>query len=319
MRVAAAQIAPVFLDREATLGRMLARIEEAATKGVRLLAFPETILPGYPAWLSPGGGARFDDPVLKDAYARYLEAAVEIPGPEIEALAAAARRHDMFVYAGVAERGTTQGRGSVFASLVAIDPEAGVVSVHRKLVPTYEERLAWAAGDGHGLRVHRFAGVRVGGLNCWENWMPLARTALYGQGEELHVSVWPGSVGLTGDISRFTAREGRVFVLAAGGVLRAGDVPADFPLRDALLAGRDTVYEGGSVVVDPRGEILAGPLAGEEGLLVADLDLARLREERQNFDPAGHYSRPDVFSFVVDRSRRETVGFYDDPESERPR
>lgn len=137
--------------------------------------------------------------------------------------------------------------------------------------------------------------------------MPPARYALYGQGEELHVSVWPGSVSLTGDISRFTAREGRVFVLAASGVLRPEDVPKAFPLREAMFSGRDFLCSGGSLIADPRGEIIAGPLGPEEGLVSAEIDLGLLARERQNFDPAGHYSRPDVFEFRVNRSRLSTL------------
>lgn len=312
MRAAAAQIAPVFLDPAATLEKMLDTVDRAASSGVRLLAFGETVLPGYPAWLSPSGGARFEDPAQKAAYSAYLEVAVPIDGPEVAALVERSRRHGMFIYAGIAERGTTAGRGTVYCTLLALHPERGLVGSHRKLMPTYEERLVWGTGDGAGLRCHDAGGLRVGGLNCWENWMPPARMALYGDGEELHVSAWPGGLRLTRDISRFTAREGRVYVVAASGLLRRGDVPDSFPLKEATFAGGDVLYDGGSLIVDPRGEILAGPLVGEEGLVAADIDPGIIREERQNFDPAGHYSRPDVFRFAVSRRRLRAVVFEDD-------
>ena len=179
--------------------------------------------------------------------------------------------------------------------------------LHRKLVPTYEERLVWAHGDAHGLVVREHRGLRIGALNCWENWMPLPRAALYERGEELHVSIWPGSPDLTRDNSRFVAREGRVFVLAASGVLRGKDIPAGLPLRDALLgdAGDDAVLHSGvSRIIGPDGVELASLDATEEGFVSAEIDLAVLRGERQNFDPAGHYSRPELLRLELDRTAR---------------
>jgi nitrilase len=179
-------------------------------------------------------------------------------------------------------------------------------------MPTYEERLVWGIGDGNGLRVHQAGAARVGGLNCWENWMPQARHALYAQGEELHVSVWPGNPRNTVDITRFIAREGRVFSLAANGLLGLADIPADFPLRAALEEAGVTEYcRGGSALAAPDGRWLAEPLADEERLIVADIDLAEVRAERLTMDPTGHYSRPDVFTVNVDRRRRAASRFQD--------
>ena len=201
---------------------------------------------------------------------------------------------------------------------MAIDPGRGIVSAHRKLQPTYEERLAWASGDGNGLRVHSFTGregetVRVGGLNCWENWMPQARLAMYAGGEDIHVSAWPGAVRNTVDMTRFAALEGRVFSLAAGTILSRSDIPADFPLVATLPDGDYT--DGGSAIAAPDGTWLQEPLAGEERLVVAEVDLAKVREERQNFDPTGHYSRPDVFELSVDRRRLSVSDLGDEPVS----
>ncbi len=310
MKVALAQAAPVFLDPEATVDKILSLLDEAAGNGAELAAFPETFLPGYPVWVSATDGARFDAADQKEAYAAYLQGSVERDGPELAAIAARARTLGVMVWLGVAERGTGSGRGTVYASLAAIHPDKGLVSLHRKLMPTYEERLVWGTGDGCGLDVHDFAGTKIGGLNCWENWMPLARTALYAQGEEVHVSAWPGRAALTADIARFIAREGRVFVLAASGVLRAKDIPKSFPLRDALLATGDLFTTGGSRVVSPTGETIAeGNDNGDEEIVYAELDLALVPRERHNFDPTGHYSRPDVLSLRVNRKRRETVEF----------
>lgn len=313
LRIAAAQLRSVWLDPAATTEKAISWLEEAARQGVELVAFPETFLSGYPFWLELTGGARFNDALQKQAFAAYLDAAVELGGPEIARITEAARDLGVFVYLGTTERDSAAARGTVFCTLVAIDPRKGVVGTHRKLMPTYEERLVWGKGDGHGLRVHPVGAARVGGLNCWENWMPQARHALYAQGEDLHVSVWPGSVRNTADITRFIALEGRVFSLAANGLLSLSDIPTSFPLYAQLEAlGASDFLTGGSAIAAPDGSWLVEPVAHEERLVVADIDLAVVRGERQNFDPAGHYSRPDVFDVRVDRSRRSAAHFTDD-------
>ncbi|MEM7168110.1 MAG: carbon-nitrogen hydrolase family protein [Planctomycetota bacterium] len=303
MRIAAVQFAPSFLDTAATLEQMLAAMSEAANAGASLVAFPETALSGYPGWLSPTGGAAFDDSAQKHAYAHYVDAAVEADGPEVARLAEAARDLDLHLVTGLIERGSARGRGSTWAGLLQVSRRVAP-SIHRKLVPTFEERLVWSAGDANELRTHPLGrDFRVGALNCWENWMPLARAALYEQGEDVHVSVWPGSPELTRDISRFTAREGRVLVVAASGVLQARDIPDSFPLKAAWLeaAEGDFIHSGGTRIVSPTGADLVALDEPVEGIAYADLDPAVLRSERQNFDPAGHYSRPDLLRLEVVR------------------
>jgi nitrilase len=312
MRVAAAQAHPAWLDPAAGTKLVVEWLGRAADDGVELLAFGETFLSGYPAWVSSTGGARFEDAAQKRAYAAYLDAAVELAGPELSSIREAVGDLGVFSYLGITERGAASARGTVFATLVAIDPAAGIVSAHRKLRPTYEERLVWGPGDGHGLRVHRLpSGWRVGGLNCWENWMPLARSALYAGGEDLHVSAWPGSTRLTSDITRFIAREGRVFSLAAGALVSTEDIPSDFPLYEELAAAGGVHQNGGSAVAGPDGRWIVEPVADEERLVVADLDLTVVAEERQNFDVTGHYARPDVLHLQVDRRRQDGVTFVD--------
>lgn len=310
LRACAVQAAPAFLDRSATLAIVLDRLEAARDGGADVCVFPETFWPGYPFWVDITDASRFDEARQKRAYAQYLDAAVALDGSEFAAVVKRCAELEMFVYLGVAER--SESGGSVYCTLVAIDPVHGVVGVHRKLRPTYGERLVWAPGDGHGLRVHEFLGARLGGLNCWENWMPMARAALYAQGEQVHIATWPGAPHLTADISRFVALEGRVFVVSAGAVLRAEHLPEDFALRDEVLAVRSRFTSGGSIIVGPDGEVLAEADKHAEALLFADLDLARVREERQNFDPAGHYGRPDVLGLRLDRRRLGPLESSDD-------
>jgi nitrilase len=309
-RVAAAQVRPAWLDPGATAKKAVQWLEDAAAQGVELVAFPETFLGGYPFWLGLTGGAKFNDARQKRAYAEYLGAAVETNGPEVNSIVEAARDLDVFVYLGALERAVDQARGTVFCSLLAIDPAAGLVGVHRKMMPTYEERLVWGFGDGNGLVVHQMRGLSVGGLNCWENWMPQARHALYALGEELHVSVWPGDPRNTVDVTRFIALEGRVYSLAANGLISIADVPPGFSLYEELADLAVTDFcTGGSALAGPDGTWLVEPVAHEERLVVGDIDTAVVYGERQNFDPTGHYGRPDIFEVRVDRSRRRASAF----------
>ena len=307
MRIAGVQAAPSYLDRKGTIEKVLGSMAEAASGDAELVAFPETFVPGYPAWVDITDGAAWDDADQKAAYSFYLDQSVEVDGDEFGEVVTAARDLSLFAYVGVAER--SRSGGSVYCSLVGIDPNDGIVSVHRKLKPTFGERLVWADGDGNGLWAHNHNGWVVSGLNCWENWMPLARASLYAQGTQLHIATWPGAPYLTKDISRFIAREGRVFVLSVGAVLRAEHIPDDFPLRRAMLEVGERFQSGGTMIVGPDGGVIEGPIKDEERIVFADIDLDAVRRERQNFDPTGHYSRPDVFRLDVDRSRRDPAGF----------
>ncbi len=309
MRIAAAQTAPVWADPDATTDVVVDWIGRAAEAGARLVAFGETFLSGYAFWVARTDGARFDDAEQKEAYAYYLAGAVDLDGPQLAAVCDAAAATGVFTYLGITERSAS--RGTVYATYVAIHPEGGIVGAHRKLMPTYEERMVWGAGDGHGLRTHEVDGMMVGALNCWENWVPTVRHALYAQGEEVHVAGWPGSVGLTQDITRFIAREGRCYVLSAGALLSRSAVPDDFPLKERAFGDDDLLYDGGSAVAAPDGTWVVPPVSGEETLVMADVDAARVRGERQNFDPAGHYFRGDVISVTIDRSRRGPATFHD--------
>lgn len=311
MRIAAAQTRPVWLDAAATTDVVIDWIGRAADSGVDLLAFGETFLSGYPVWLSDTGGAQFNNAAQQAAHAAYLAAAVTLDGPELARITEKVAATGIFTYLGITERGRGPAGTTAYCTLVAIDPSAGIVSAHRKLMPTFEERLIWGTGDGQGLRTHQLGEFSVGGLNCWENWMPQARHALYAAGEHLHISVWPGSTRLTQDITRFVALEGRLFHLAAGSLLSAADIPTDFPLYDELLAVGGFERNGGSAIAAPDGSWLVEPVDGAEQLVTADIDLRDVYAARQNFDAAGHYSRPDVFNVTVDRRRLDAVDFTD--------
>ena len=304
MRIAAAQTAPRWGDTSGTTKQVIDWLTKAAAEDVELLAFGETFLSGYPFWVSRTDGARFDAPDQKEAYAYYLNAAVELDGPELTEITEAVADTGVFTYLGVVER--SRSGGTVYATLVAIDPAKGVVGAHRKLMPTYDERMVWGQWDGHGLGVHHVGAVRVAGLSCWESWMPVARHVLYSEGLDLLVAVWPGSVQLTRDITRFIALEGRCYVLSAGALLYREAVSPSFPLRDRAFADEDSyLYDGGSAIAAPDGRWLVEPVSTEERLVIGEVDRAAVRSERLTFDPAGHYFRPDVFQVRVDRRRRE--------------
>lgn len=314
MRIGIAQIAPVFLDRNATIEKVIARIEEAAEQSCELIAFGETLVAGYSAWLGPTGGATFNDPIQKDIHAHYLDQAVSIERGDLKDVRDVARARRMSVILGITERPDDRGGHTIYCSRVFIDSQGEIASVHRKLMPTHDERMAWGIGDGAGLVTHRVGPFTVGALNCWENWLPLARTALYAQGEDLHVMLWPGSRDNTQDLTRFVARESRSYVISASGLLRNSDVPDSFPHREVFVPDSEaTILNGGSALAGPDGEWIIEPVTDMETLLVADLDHAFVRRERQNFDVPGHYARPDVLRLVVDRRRQTLAQFVDEP------
>ena len=309
MRIAAAQTSPVWGDPDSTKKIVTDWIGRAAGESVDLVAFGEVFMSGYPYWMSFTDGARWNAPDQKEAYAFYLDSAITIDGPQLTEVVEAVRDHGVFTYLGITER--SDSGGTVYATYVAIDPDQGILSSHRKLMPTYDERMAWGIGDGNGLRVHQVGDFKVSGLNCWENWVPAIRHVMYAQGTQLHVAGWPGSVGNTKHITRFIAMEGRCYVLSAGTLLTSESIPMEFPAREASLAGEEPVFNGGSAIAGPDGRWIVEPVDGEERLVIADIDVAAVRGERQNFDPAGHYFRGDVIDVTVDRSRLNPVTFRD--------
>lgn len=308
LKVALAQIAPVWLDKGKTLQKIEVQIEEAAAEGAELIVFGEGLLPGYPFWLALTNGAAWDQKVNKELHAHYVRNSVTIEKGDLDAVCALAKKHVIAIYLGIIERPLDRGGHSIYASLVYISEEGIIQSVHRKLQPTYDERLTWSPGDGNGLKVHPLKQFTLGGLNCWENWMPLPRAALYGQGENLHIAVWPGSDHNTKDITRFIAREARSYVISVSSLMTAEDFPKDTPHLGAILAKAPAVLaNGGSCIAGPNGEWLVEPVLDATGNIYHTLDFNKVYEERQNFDPVGHYSRPDVTKLLVNQERQSTI------------
>ena len=308
LTVALAQISPVWLHREETVAKVAHWIDKAAERGARLVAFGETLVPGYPFWLAHTGGAEFDSKVQKEIHAHYLEQAVDLDAGHLDEVCDRAKKHGIHVMLGCFERPGDRGGHTGYCSLVSVDGAGTIQNVHRKVMPTYEERLSWGAGDGHGLNTFPVGPFRVGGLNCWENWLPLLRSSLQAQGENLHVAVWPGSPRLTRDITRFMALEGRSFVLSVSGVLTRDEIPEGVPHRDLMVASvPEVLADGGSCLAAPTGDWVIEPACEGEQLLLAELPLNLVYQERQNFDPAGHYSRPDVVRLHVNRKRQSLL------------
>ena len=303
--VAAVQAAPAFLDRDATIEKAVVLIHEAAGNGAQLIAFPEAFVPTYPdwAWRSPPGSG-----TAAGWYDRLFEQAITVPGPGVDRLAEAARETGAYVVMGVNERDG----GTLYNTVLWLDPQGQLALKHRKVMPTGAERLVWGMGDGSTLTVLDTPIGRLGGLICWENYMPLARYALYAQGIDVYIApTWDNSDVWVPTL-RHIAKEGRCHVLGVNFCLRGSDVPADLEGRDALYGGEDDwMARGNSCVIGPEGEILAGPLVGEAGIVSASIDVAAARRSRRLFDPVGHYARPDIFRLEVDRRPKSPTTFTD--------
>lgn len=305
VRVAAVQAHAAFLKLEETVARLEFWTAKAAGEGAQLVAFPETWLPGYPAWLDDApGAALWEHAGARAVFQRLFENSVEVPGPVATRIGAAAREHSVALIVGVHERA---GR-TLYNTLLTFAPDGTLANQHRKLVPTYHERLIWGQGDGRGLVAPVVAGVRVGGLICWEHWMPLARQVMHDAGEDIHVAAWPAVQDLHQVASRHYAFEGRCFVIAAGQLLRARDMPPELPLRAEKVSDADALLcRGGSAVIAPSGTYLAGPVYDEETLVLADCDLGEIVRESLTFDVSGHYARPDLFDLRFRAQRPEAV------------
>jgi nitrilase len=298
--VAAVQAAPIFLDREATVEKACALIAQAAAAGAKIVVFPESFIPAYPAWVwaVPAG----EEGLLSELYAELLANAVAIPSPATDQLCNAAKQAGVYVVMGVSERNIEASRASLYNTLLYIDPEGAILGKHRKLVPTGGERLVWAQGDGSTLGVYETPFGVLSGLICWENYMPLARYALYAWGTQIYVAAtWDRGQPWLSTL-RHIAKEGRVYVLGCGMALRTSDLPDRLALKQRFYADADAgewINRGDSAIVSPDGAYLAGPVREREEILYAELDPRQMRGPKWMLDVAGHYGRPDVFELTV--------------------
>ena len=308
----------VQADVPMTLGAGLAQAAEftgtAARDGATLVVFPETWLPGYPIWLDVCRDAGlWNHAPVKTVFRRLAEESVAVPGPAVSALAAIARENRVTLVIGVSERvDAGPGQGTLYNSILTFGPDGALLNHHRKLMPTYTERMVWGAGDADGLRAVGIPGAdrsaRVGSLVCWEHWMPLARQALHESGEDIHIALWPTVHEMHQVASRQYAFEGRCFVLAAGSLMRASALPPELePHPDKVISPDQWVMRGGSSIIAPDGSYIAEPVYETHAILVTDLELDRVREERMTLDVTGHYSRPELLGLRVTRTGRRPV------------
>ena len=303
--VACVQAEPVILDRDATIDKLARLAAEAARNGARLLVFPEAFIPAYPSSVWARALAGWAEPGAKEAFAMLARESLEIPGESADRLGEIARENEVWLVTGVTERDPDR-PGTLYNTLLYHAPDGSLALKHRKLVPTNHERLVWGLGDGKGLETVATGFGKLGGLICWENLMPLARAALYQDGIEIYLAPTADDSEEWHDSMIHIAREARAFVISPSHFQRAASYPDDFPLRK-LFDGVDVIGRGGSAILAPDGSYLAGPLYDEEGILYAELDPARLDEERQRFDPAGHYHRPDVLGLRVSPGAAEAT------------
>jgi nitrilase len=303
------QAAPVFFDRDATVAKVAELTAETAANNARLILFPEAFIPAYPRGLSFGAVVGSRTPAGRQLWARYWTNSVLVPGPTTEALSVMARRARAFLTVGAIERAGARGCGTLYCTLLYFGPDGTLLGKHRKLMPTAAERVIWGQGDGSTLTVLNTEIGRIGGLICWENYMPLARMALYAKGVQIYLAptadareTWQGTL-------RHIACEGRCFVLGCNQFVAKSHLPASLEGMEELADAPEILCRGGSAIISPLGDVIAGPLYDREGILYADLDLTQVIEGKFDFDVAGHYARPDVFQLTVDERSQSPVAW----------
>lgn len=313
-KVAVVQATPVLFDRDATVEKVVTLIAEAAAGGASLVLFPEAFIPAYPRGLAFGTVVGSRSPVGRDVWQRYWEQSVDVPGESTARIADAAAEHGVFVAIGVIERDDRNGErpgGTLFCTLLYFGPDGTLLGKHRKLKPTAAERLIWGEGDGSTLSAFDTELGTIGGLICWENYMPLARVAMYAKGVELWLAPTADSRDGWQSTMQHIALEGRCWVLGCNQFVTKADYPVDLPEIELLADQPEIMSRGGSVIVSPLGEVVAGPLWNAEGILYADIDLAEVARAKFDFDVVGHYSRPDVFRLTVNERAQRSVEFTD--------
>ncbi len=307
--VAIIQESPVFLNLGQSMEKALELIRKASGNGAKLIVFGETWLSGYPSWLDNCQDVNlWDHEPVKQVFALTHANSINVPGKETDQIGKLAKELGLTIVIGVNEKVESgKGNGSLYNSLLTITEDGRLANHHRKLVPTFTEKLVWAPGDGHGLNAVDAGFGRVGGLICWEHWMPQARQAMHESGEHIHVAVWPWVHDIHQLASRQYAFEGRCFVIAAGQILRAGDLPKGLKLKEDLPDDPEhLLLKGGSCIYAPDGSCLLEPQYDRNETIIIEIpDLEMTQRERMNLDVSGHYNRPDVFSLDINRKRQE--------------
>ncbi len=304
VQVAVVQAASVIMDREATTEKAVSLTLEAARKGAKIVVFPEAFIPAYPRGLTFGAKVGSRSPEGRRDWLRYWENAVPVPGGTTEALGEAARQAGVYLIIGVIERDTEMSCGTVYCSVLFFGPDGTLMGKHRKLKPTGSERLIWGEGDGSTLPVFDTPYGRIGALICWENYMPLARAAMYAKGVQLYIAPTADARNLWQSTIRHIAFEGRCFVLSCNQYVTKDMYPANLATYDELASSPDVMCNGGSAIVGPMGDYVAEPVWGREEILLAELDLSAIAAAHFDFDVVGHYARPDVFQLHVNEEKR---------------
>jgi len=311
-KIAIIQRPPVLLDRSATIAVAVQSVAEAAAAGAMLIVLPESFIPGYPSWIWRLAAGK-NGALIGQLHARLQANAVDIASGDLRELCEAASLHGVTIVCGINECDRRHGGGTLYNTVVVIGTNGEVLNRHRKLMPTNPERMVHGFGDATGLRTVDTPVGRIGTLICWESYMPLARYSLYAQGVEIYIApTYDTGEGWISTL-RHIALEGRCWVLGSGTVLRGSDIPDDFPAREQLFPDRDEwINDGDSVVVDPQGRLVAGPLHREAGILFADIDVTLVAPARRTLDVTGHYARPDIFELQVRRTPATAVRYIDE-------
>ena len=300
IKVASAQLSPIFLNKEKTVEKACKAILEAGENGANLIVFPEAFISGYPDWVWLIPNSKGAD--LNELYLKLVENAVSVPDSATIKLCKAAKKANINVVIGMHERNSETSSASLFNSLLFIDDKGNILGKHRKLIPTGGERLIWSQGDGSTLCSYDTSAGKIAGLICWENFMPLARNTIYEFGTQILASpTWDKSPNWIQSMQHI-AREGGLFVISTCMALKMDDIPDEYEFKKLYPEGREWINVGNSSIIAPNGQILAGPLEAEEGILYADIDLKQIIKAKRMFDVVGHYSRPDVFSFKVKKT-----------------
>ena len=297
IKVAAAQVTPIFLNKKKTVEKACSTIKEAAKNGAKLIVFPEAFISGYPDWIWLIPNSKSAE--LDNLFIELTKSSISVPDNSTDLLCKAAKENKINIVIGLNERNNESSGGSLYNSMLFIDDKGKIIGKHRKLIPTGGERLVWGRGDGSTLNTYQTSVGKIGGLICWENFMPLARNALYQNGIQiLAAPTWDKSQSWLISIQHI-AKEGGLFVISACMALRKDDIPDKYTFKKLYAPDKEWINTGNSCIVSPNGKILAGPLEAKEGILYADLNLDDIISAKRMFDVVGHYSRPDVFNFDV--------------------